>query len=872
MSSMAITFNDICNLLENLEKISIRRPPYALARQTSLSEQAITNWFRLHRNALDDPATNRAAVLSILFPHRRKDRVYGMKATSLAKKLMKILNFNHGQKALLTGWAEGTHGDLGAYIERAMKPWNGTFKGKQTVSLSTINHLLVQLAASSRFSDPATQRQRVRECNTDIELKSTLIKLSNWEAKWVVRLLLREYCTLELDEPFILKQFHFLLPDLLKFQNDFAAAFDMLTTELSCYPPVPDTKLEHEMRLEAARKLKPRIGIKVGRPTFHKAWSFKHCFQMTNNRAWAAEVKYDGEYCEIHINLGNTPNDIQIFSKNGKDATADRQAIHDSIRDALRIGRPECMFKQNCIFLGEMVIYSDKEHTILPFCKIRKHVSRSSSFIGTLQDSLPHEWENLMIVFFDVLLLDDEPVMRRGLQDRRSILRDLVQVIPGRAIRSEWTLVDFKSEHGITDLKQAFARSLAHRQEGLVLKPLHAPYFPLVAELGYGQPGYFIKLKKDYLADMGGERDLGDFAIVGGRFDPQVASKSDIRPLHWTHFYMGCLMNKADVQRIRAKPEFKIVGSLSLDHCIPKPDVQYLNVHGRLRQTQLRNDGNTEEFNFEHSKGYGIRMSAAFKKPFVAEILGGGYEKVQNETFEMLRHPRLTKIHNDRTWEDCVTMSDLERLAIEKWEAPDADKLDGHARDVAVLVKKYVKSFGNSQSTGSEAGSTQETDQQTTQRTSQETPRKVSPDVPDDTVVQETQQTSTTCSTSQLSRSTQDNDIRASRDLRSILIREDTIEKYAQGGPTASTNPIKNAILPTPPISSASNMPSTSTTMKRSLDSTVISPPPSKRRRILTPLKYTGANRSLGLFDWDSQEKTIHIFADEGWSVRVHER
>jgi DNA ligase-4 len=131
------------------------------------------------------------------------------------------------------------------------------------------------------------------------------------------------------------------------------------------------------------------------------------------------------------------------------------------------------------------VLYSDREKRIMPFSKIRKHISRSGSLIGTLQDSMPHEWEHLMIVFFDVLVLDDESTLRHCLQDRRKILRDLVHVVPGRSMRSEWTLLDFRQDKtgdGITDLKQTFARNLAERQEGLVLKPLHAPYFTLSSE------------------------------------------------------------------------------------------------------------------------------------------------------------------------------------------------------------------------------------------------------------------------------------------------------------------------------------------------------------------------------------------------------
>ena len=94
------------------------------------------------------------------------------------------------------------------------------------------------------------------------------------------------------------------------------------------------------------------------------------------------------EYCEIHINLEKSPNDIQIFSKNGKDATQDRRAIHKTIREALSIGAPDCLFKRECIVLGEMVVYSEKEDKILEFSKIRKHISRSGRYLNNAQDSL----------------------------------------------------------------------------------------------------------------------------------------------------------------------------------------------------------------------------------------------------------------------------------------------------------------------------------------------------------------------------------------------------------------------------------------------------------------------------------------------------
>ena len=251
-----------------------------------------------------------------------------------------------------------------------------------------------------------------------------------------------------------------------------------------------------------------------------------------------------------------------------------------------------------------------------------------------------------MLVFFDLLLLDDEPIMHRCLLERRRLLRGLIQPKVGRCQCSEWTFLDLRTDDGVVDLKQAFARSLAYRQEGLVLKPLDAPYFSL--RDGEKEESSFIKLKKDYLADMGGQRDLGDFAVVGASLDPQLAPKTDVKPLLWTHFYLGCCTNDSAVCRLNVEPSFKVVACVTMDRCIPKNELKHLNAIGQFRQTCLRNDGSIAEYNIDHSNGLHRRMTVAFRKPFVVEILGSGYEKMQNETFEMLRHPRIKRVHHDR--------------------------------------------------------------------------------------------------------------------------------------------------------------------------------------------------------------------------------
>lgn len=374
---MSLTFNNVCELLQNVENVSKKRPALPPKELKECVDECVHTWFTKYRVAVDN--SNGGAFLSMVFPLRRKDRVYGLQVPSLAKKLSKLLNFNHGQQMLFNGWIKGSQGDLGVYLELAMRPWTGTLRKKQYITIETVDRLLVQLAAKNRFSDPALRRMRDWDVKTDAELKGILIRLDVWEAKWLVWLILRNYPSIDMNENFVFRKYHFLLPDLLLFQNDFDAVFNMLKGEMASYPAVPTPRQEQRLRIDASEKLRAVVGIKVGRPTFYKAWSFKHLFQMTEQKAWAAEVKYDGEYCEIHVDLEKAQEKIRIFSKNGKDATAGRRSVHDCIRTALKIGQSNCNFRKNCIVLGELVLYSDRENKILPFSKIRKHISRSGT-------------------------------------------------------------------------------------------------------------------------------------------------------------------------------------------------------------------------------------------------------------------------------------------------------------------------------------------------------------------------------------------------------------------------------------------------------------------------------------------------------------
>jgi DNA ligase 4 len=75
---------------------------------------------------------------------------------------------------------------------------------------------------------------------------------------------------------------------------------------------------------------------------------------------------------------------------------------------------------------GELLVWNDSRKQIEPFHKIRKHVRRAGRRLGCVRDSLVQEYEHLMVMLYDLLLLDDNICVREPHDRRRQRLRLIV--------------------------------------------------------------------------------------------------------------------------------------------------------------------------------------------------------------------------------------------------------------------------------------------------------------------------------------------------------------------------------------------------------------------------------------------------------------
>ena len=269
-----------------------------------------------------------------------------------------------------------------------------------------------------------------------------------------------------------------------------------------------------------------------------------------------------------------------------------------------------------------------------------------------------------MIMFYDVMLIDDDLILHRAYKYRRRVLEKLVRKLEGRTECTWRTRVNFDKPDGTERLQKSFALALARRWEGFVLKPHDEPYFDLSRPTRGRFPSRWIKLKKDCIRGLG---DTADFAVVGAGYDVTKLTKHNIPNLRWTNFYIGCLRNKRGVLEYGEKPHFLVFDEIS--DCIKKEDLKTLHEQGYLRAMEPEDQEAKDLFDIEYASGL-PRMKNVFRKPFVFDVAGSGFDKSSDRDIFTLRFPRVMRVHWDRSWKDTVTLDELQEMAVEARRTP----------------------------------------------------------------------------------------------------------------------------------------------------------------------------------------------------------
>jgi DNA ligase-4 len=332
---MPLAFAAVCELLEEC---------YRLCVSGRSLRNTVESWFAHHRSRVDAHDTDIVALLSTLLPEKRPDRVYFIQAGSLEKIIGRSLALGASRIGELTRYRQiGSNIDLAGCVEGILQSTASTSFLELTVSsahvsqpsqltpshrvtMEEVDALLNRLAAKVRFSSPALRATwdplNHRERN---DLQNVYRRLSATEAKWLTRMVLKDFAPLNLDENMIYRLVDPCLPTVLKVHQDFACATHLLQSIRTSL--LPNSTAGDSKKRQLLSKLKPQLGVKVARQYWLQARSIKHCLSQGSGRM-SIEDKIDGEYCQIHVDLTKGPACVQIFSKSGKDSTEDRAGLH----------------------------------------------------------------------------------------------------------------------------------------------------------------------------------------------------------------------------------------------------------------------------------------------------------------------------------------------------------------------------------------------------------------------------------------------------------------------------------------------------------------------------------------------------------------
>ncbi|CAG1971658.1 unnamed protein product [Fusarium graminearum] len=232
-------------------------------------------------------------------------------------------------------------------------------------------------------------------------------------------------------------------------------------------------------------------------------------------------------------------------------------------------------------------------------------------------------------------------------------------ILEGELVVKGWAelvprqVVDFGQPLGVSALRKTFALTILARKEGLVLKP-DEPYFDFKDQRRKFS-SCCIKLKKEYIGNFG---DVGDFAVVGAKYDSAKTISYRIPGLKWTHFYVGCLDNRESVRSWKAKPEFTIVNVVELNETLLREVVTYSNPEPVAPR-------DNEAIILKQAPGVeqGLPPTAIFTKPLVFDIKCFSFDRMGSTGFWSLRFPSVTKVHFDRDFTDTISFEQLQKLA-----------------------------------------------------------------------------------------------------------------------------------------------------------------------------------------------------------------
>ena len=375
------------------------------------------------------------------------------------------------------------------------------------------------------------------------------------------------------------------------------------------------------------------------------------------------EEKLDGERMQLHMMSDEaTPGGKKFgfWSRKAKDYTYlygnsfqdENGSLTRYLRTAFRDG------VENIILDGEMITWDPEQDALVPFGTLK------TAALAEQRNPFANGWRPLFRVF-DILYLNDQPLTRYTLRDRRKALERSVV-----SIHRRFEIHEYKEATKAEDIEPRLREIVAEASEGLVLKNPRSAY-----RLNERNDDW-MKVKPEYMTEFGESLDciviggyygsgkrgggLSSF-LCGLRVDRRTACNGTSNPMKCHSFFkVGGGMTAADYANIRHHTEGKWI-----EWDQKKPPTEFIELGGGDLQYE--------------------RPDVWIKPPDSVVLCAKAASITQSDQFRTgltLRFPRFKRLRMDKDWKSALSVEEFLELKnnVEKEQKEKEFKIDDERR------------------------------------------------------------------------------------------------------------------------------------------------------------------------------------------------